>query len=191
MYYTLSNHKGAEPNVFLQPLNNKFVIIGEGELITDHDDIDLDELPFRFEMRVRKNPDGSTQEPQLQTYFDADELMHKDLVEALKEAGVDNLQTFPAELIRPDTNEVNTDYVVVNIVGLVACAAVDKSESLPFADGLYIHDLVIDPAKACGQLMFILAETKMDVLVHESVAKKLLARDFPFLVLTPVKEVSK
>src|SRR5690349_9839457 len=49
-------------------------------------------------------------------------LMRKDLIEALRSAGVDNLDTYDAIIVDPrDRREVH-EYQAVNIVGLVAAA---------------------------------------------------------------------
>ena len=189
MYFKISGDQGGEPNVYIEPINNEFACIQEG-IIVDPEDQQI-ELPFRFNMKVRQNPDATRQNPRLRSYNPADELMHKDLLRAIQAAGVDNLQVFPAILSEKESDILIEDYVVINVVGLVSCAAVDASDSIPFADGLYFNKLVIDPAKTNGLLMFRLAESKMDVLIHESVAKILMKGNFPYLVLTPLEQVSK
>ena len=88
------------------------------------------------------------------------------------------------------SDETSADYVVVNIVGLVACAAVGESDALPFADGLWFNELVINPKDARGLLLFRLAESKMDVLVCESVARRIESLNLPFLTLEPLREAA-
>jgi hypothetical protein len=188
VYYKISGDTGGEPNVYMQALNNTSARIKSGEFIANLKERRIYELPFRFEMQVQRNADGSRQEPRLSAYYYARELMQKKLVEVLQSAGVDNLQVFPAVITEEGRDTRIEDYVVVNVVGLVACAAVGASDSMPFAGGLFFNDLVIDPTKTGSLLMFRLAESKMDVLVHERVVKKLQEHQFPFLVLTPLKE---
>lgn len=187
MYFKLSSDMGGEPNVYMKALNNESARVQNGHFIEDLEDKDIDELPFHFQMKVRQNEDGTRQEPRMSSYYYADELMHKKLVDVLKNSGVDNLQTFPAIITEEARDTIIEDYLVVNVVGLVACAAVDASDSIPFAGGLFFNNLVIEPKKAHGLLMFRLAESKLDVLVHERVAKELQKHDFPYLVLTPLE----
>ena len=188
MIYIMSGDEGGGPNVYLDAINNEFAMIQEGRFIADLKKEHI-ELPFEFSMKIRANPDESIQEPRLEAYSPAKELMRKDLVQALQDAGVDNLQVFPAVLSHKEKGLLIHDYVVVNIVGLVSCAAVDDSDAIPIAGGYYFNELVINAADTNGLLMFRLAESKMDVLVHESVAKKIMAYNFPYLVFTPLAEV--
>lgn len=189
MYYKISGDIGGEPNVLMEALNNETARLQSGVFISDPKAKRISELPFRFNMKVRRNEDGSRQEPRLSAYYDASQLMRKDLVAALQRAGVDNLQVFPAIITDNERDTALEDYVVVNVVGLVSCAAVDASTAMPFAGGFFFNELVIDPARTGGLLMFRLAESKMDILVHDRVAKELQQHHFPFLVLTPLKEV--
>lgn len=192
MYYKITGDMGGEPNVYMQALNNENARIRGGQLIKNLEDKGIDELPFRFQMKVRRNEDGTRQEPRMSAYYYADEIMHKQVVEVMTSVGVDNLQVFPAVISEQeqDTTNVIEDYVVVNVVGLVSCAAMDASDSMPFADGLFFNNLVIDPSKIGDLLMFRLAESKMDVLVHEKVAKELMKHNFPYLVFIPLKEAT-
>ncbi len=53
--------------------------------------------------------------------------MLKDLVDALSDAGVDNLETYPvvikSQLDRPDCD----DYLAVNVLGAILAADLEKS----------------------------------------------------------------
>jgi hypothetical protein len=190
VYYKMSGEMGGEPNVYMKELNNESAMVQSGKLITDPVKARIFELPFRFEMEVQVNEDdGSREAPRLMAYYDATQLMHKRLVEVLQAAGVDNLQTYPAVLSEAGVVADAQEYVVTNVVGAVACASVDKSDAIPFADRLFFNDLVIDLAQTRGLLMFRLSESLLDVLVHETVAKELMKHAFPYLVLTPLDEV--
>lgn len=189
MYYKLSSDMGGEPNTRLVELNNEIAQIRRGRLIADLKAAYIMELPFRFNLDVQTNEDGSRQEPRLSAYYFASEVMRKDLVEALKRAGVDNLQVFPAVITEEGRDTHIEDYVVVNVVGLVKCASVRKSDAMPFAGAHFFMNLVIDSAKTMGFPMFRLADSMMDILVHESVAKELKKHSFPHLELTPLREV--
>jgi hypothetical protein len=87
------------------------------------------------------------------------------------------------------TNELINDYVVANIVGLVACADISGSDATPYADVHYFHSLAINPKKTGGALMFRLAESRIDVIVADQVAKALRTANFRNLVLEPLGEI--
>src|SRR5437016_13393522 len=115
MYYSLSTD-GAE-NVYMEKETrlNAHIGLGMGQLW----DIEKDgiKLPYRFTMSV---DEGET--PNLYGWYPGSHLMQERLVQVLRSAGADNLQTFPAEILREGTNERVSGYVVVNIVGRVSCA---------------------------------------------------------------------
>ena len=102
-------------------------------------------------------------------------LMSRRLVEGLKAAGVDNLQTYETKLIsRHGENPPPEDhYLAVNLVGVLAAADLTKSKTNPeVADKMISMDffsLAIDPSKARNVLMFRLAENVSAVIVHERV----------------------
>ena len=146
------------------------------------DDIDL---PYRYTMRV-----VSGQTPRLYGWYPGSDLMQQRLVDTLQHSGVDNLQLFPAQIRRQDTNEEVDGYVTVNIVGRLACAAMSESKTSPLADVHYFHELTIDPRKTHDLLMFRLQESPMLVLVHERIAKAIEVGGFEGLTLQPVRETA-
>lgn len=166
MYYVIEMDESADVNVYMEPLNNVHARLQNGDRI-NVDERKL-ELPFRFEMKVRKNRDGSRQQPRFNTYDSSKELMHTSLVEALQSAGVDNLQIFPAIVTEAGAEEENKDFVVVNVVGLASSASADSET----------HQL----------LMFRLAESKLNLIIHERIAENLIHRNFPYLNITPINE---
>lgn len=104
-------------------------------------------------------------------------LMSRRLVNALQQAGVDNLQLYPTRLINPQGEKPPPEdhYLAVNILGLVAAADRVRSKLNPDVPERMIstdfHSLVIDPEKAHDLLMFRLAENVSAVLVHERVKR--------------------
>lgn len=113
-------------------------------------------------------------------------LMRKDLIQALRGAGVDNLETFPASLMDPRRERlVLNDYEAVNIIGLRRCADLEKSDYDDIGGtgliALGFRQLVIDEERAGGALLFRLAEAVSSVIVHESVKDALPEARFPYL----------
>jgi hypothetical protein len=121
-------------------------------------------------------------------YYSGPSIMSKRLVETLRQAGADNLQTFPAEITNTTTQEVIRDFVAVNVVGLVSAANDAASTATPVAGKKFFHKLVIDPKRAAGLLVFRLAESLIDIIVEERVAKAVQAGKFRGLGLVPLEE---
>jgi len=118
-------------------------------------------------------------------------VMSDELISALTEAGVDNLDCYEAELFNPSTKTWFTNYKAVNIIGAVAAADLAKSEC-------EIHDgprfdvdfdaLVLDEAKTHGLLMFRLAECVTGIVVHESVKRAVERQRIAHLDWVPPEE---
>jgi hypothetical protein len=100
-------------------------------------------------------------------------LFHKSLVNALRESGVDNLETFDVCLLDTITNEVCDDYQAVNIVGLIKAVDMSKSIAMVYSeDGLFDTDFAsvkLNEEVIRGVKMFRLAESVNAVVVHRSV----------------------
>jgi len=153
--------------------------------------------PLEFEVEIDED-DREPEEPGqlLEMYDYGVVLMTERLVNALREAGVDNLQAFDAVIRDPRTNRVVTDYKVVNVVGVIAAADMGKSKLYEPPDGAPLIDvsfdsLAIDEKRAGGQLLFRLAESLSAIIVHDRVKQHLLARGFDMLTFRdPAKYVS-
>jgi hypothetical protein len=182
MYFRLTTDS-VDENVYLEREGDEVISLITGAPLADDTPV-----PFRFTMEVDTDEDGEPQDPIMYSYIEADSLMETRLVETLRAAGVDNIQTFPAVITNPETDEEIESYVAANIVGLVSCANLEQSETEPLADLYYFHDLVLDPKKTGDLLMFRLAESLMDVIVHESVARAIEAGRFTGVVLEPLRE---
>ncbi|MFC1610270.1 hypothetical protein ACFL6C_04880 [Myxococcota bacterium] len=111
-------------------------------------------------------------------------VMSDELIGALQQAGVSNLQCFAAELRSNIDGTVWNNYQAVNVIGLIACADLDRSEytgiidrpgewSLPL---MAFEDLKIDPARSRDALLFRLAEDPTVIIVAGGVVESLLAQ---------------
>jgi hypothetical protein len=185
MYYSL-NTDGAE-NIYMRKAAglNGHISLAIGQML----DIEKDRinLPYQFTMSV-----VADQEPRYYGWYPGSHLMQTRFVDTLKNAGVDNLQLFPAQIRHKTTNQEVPGYSVVNIVGRVSCANLKESDAEKFiGDAHFIRKLVIDPAQTRGLLMFRLHESPMIVLVHETVAKAIESGNFTGLTLEPVGEAPK
>ena len=107
----------------------------------------------------------------------------------LKEAGVDNLDCYPAILTNVETGETY-DYQAVNIIGTRMAADLDKSDWENF-DGeaktdTFFNKLTVDEEKAEGLLIFRLAESLSTVIVHQQVKDHILGQGIDTLTFLEV-----
>ena len=112
-------------------------------------------------------------------------VMSERLVSTLQTAGVDNLQVFRATIYDPNSGTRRNDYRVVNIVGRVAAADLDKSVwsssgGRPIID-VNFDSLAINEQRAGGLLLFRLAECISAIVIHARVRDALLAAGFSSL----------
>jgi hypothetical protein len=141
------------------------------------------ELPWPF--TLYPDPD----EPlELSDYYKGKNLMSVRLVDALRAAGVDNLQTFPAVVRNDDSGELIHDFLVVNVIGLVSAADTAASVTSPLADGRFFHQLVLDDGRVVGMRMFRLAESRIDLIVDEHVANSIREGGFRDIELEPLNK---
>jgi hypothetical protein len=97
------------------------------------------------------------------------------MLEVLRQAGVDNINTYNAVIIDPRTNTRYETHKAVNIIGVVACAHLRRSEYDPEfeAPRMSFRRLVVDEVRAHGLLFFRLAEDPGIIVAHETVANAL------------------
>lgn len=168
MYYRLE----IEPSLncgYLELEDNECESLILGRLINEADLV----LPYPFKIRV--NPRHNLA---MNDFYPCRNLMSKRLVATLQSAGVKNLQIFPAEIKHNLTVEIIHNFVVVNVLAMVSCADLSKSDATALADA----------NKTGGALMFRLAESRIDVIVAEQVAKQIKKVNFHNLVLEPLMD---
>jgi hypothetical protein len=138
--------------------------------------------PLRIELDPL-DPDAEDHGPELPEYFVGEiPLFRDDLLEAMKEAGVDNLDAYDVLITDPDSGKRFTNYKAVNIIGVIAAADMQKSKATVHTGGpvsdVEFDDLVLDEGKPRGALIFRLAEATGTILVHERLKDYLLAKGF-------------
>jgi hypothetical protein len=182
MYYRLAMDPVLD-NVFVERQSHPFVMMIDGNPLPSDTSV-----PFEFSIDVDRDEEGNLEEARMFAFNTEPCLMHVRLLEVLRSVGVDNIQAFPAILRDSSTGQEYADYVAANIIGLVSCANIASSSSSPLAGGRFFHKLVIDPDRAEGLLLFRLAESKSDVIIHEKVARAIRAAGFNEIVLEELEE---
>ena len=116
-------------------------------------------------------------------YAKAHPVMRDDLAQALTDAGVDNLQMFPAILEDREAGKQYTNYKAFNVVGLVSCADMDASRLMGTSASRMgdadFDRLIIDESRTDGLLMFRLAEAVNAIVVSERVRSVIEERGIP------------
>lgn len=121
--------------------------------------------------------------PYMPAYLrDAYPLFRTDLVAALQECGVSNIQVFDAIVHDPERGEDIETYKAVNIVGLISMLNMENSLATVHEGSALkndeLGDIFIDEQKAKGALMFRLAEATRAIIVHERIRDCLLDKGF-------------
>jgi hypothetical protein len=144
-------------------------------------------VPVPNPIGVEAMPEGDYTGPPIEMHDGNLLLMSPRLVAALREAGVDNLDCYPAVIVNIETKK-KYEYQAVNIIGLVAAADLGKSQWSSY-DGDPAYDasfegLTVRPEAARGALMFRLAENTGVILVHDKVKAHLLAKGLDTLTFS-------
>lgn len=145
-------------------------------------EFDIEDEDFDFDQAVTDSEGAGRY-----AYYPNQCLMVRELVDEIKRCGVDNIQVFPAIITDERTNEPINDYLVVNILDMISCANMDKSETDSLGDASYFHELVINEEHIPGLKMFRLTEYPPDVIVHEDVANAIRNKNYNGLILEPLK----
>jgi hypothetical protein len=132
---------------------------------------------------IPMDPNSADHGPEIPEYFKGKiPVMRDDLIGAMHEAGVDNLDLYNVVLIDPANGARHTTHKAVNIIGAVSAADMEKSEATVHTGGPVIDvdfdSLVVDEPRARGALIFRLAESTNAILVHERLRDHLVARGF-------------
>ncbi len=172
------------PNAgLIQPEGNTSTLLMDGEEV---DPARLKVLPWPFSLSHERA------EPlQPADFYEYPNLMSDRMIEALRDAGVDNLQLFDADITNDSTGEKLTGYRVVNVLGLVSAVDTNASKGRALAHKQFFEKLVIDPSRAGGRLMFRLAESLNDIIIAEPVARRLATGEFVDLRIEPLTSATR
>ena len=114
-------------------------------------------------------------------------LMHISLLDALRSAGVNNLEVFSATIYDPNKDKMIHDYVAFNVIGLVSAADLEASTLMHEDSKASLLDtdfdsLVIDETKTMGFHLFRLAENCSAICVSEKVKEAIEKHEIPGMV---------
>jgi hypothetical protein len=107
-------------------------------------------------------------------------LMSKRMLAALRQAGVNNLDTYRVVIRHPETKQTYDNYVAFNLIGKIAAADLSKSAYDPSIK--WFDSIVLNEKATRGVLMFRLAESLNAIFIHEKVKDRLQAAGLNSLV---------
>ncbi len=121
---------------------------------------------------IEATPHFGYQGPPPDYYDDSISLMSPRLKKVLDEAGVDNVDYYPAVISYRGSSK-KYDWFAFNIVGLISAVVINKSD-IKNDDGVplinsSINGFTVDTAKVRDKYLFRLTENVMTTLIHVSV----------------------
>jgi len=169
MYFILKNDIDYDSELYIKEPKGLPV---EFDLISGIKMTTAIETPLAYTTNARKGD-------KLRAFLDCSyTLMSSELLSLFKEAGVDNLQTFPAIVKSTEDGHIWDNYYGVNILGLISCADLSKSTYSELMPGCYeFEELAIDSSKTMGTLLFRLQENSATIIMHKNVGKHIMERD--------------
>lgn len=137
-----------------------------------------------IELQLRPYTVDATDEDQfLPPYMSQSiELFRDDLIEAMEEFGVDNLEKYEVRITDPDDGAIYSNYKAVNIIGAVRAADLNQStyettDGVPLIEVAF-DELVLREVGLQELLLFRLAENLKTILVHEALRDHLIKKGF-------------
>ena len=103
-------------------------------------------------------------------------LFHRSMIDELTRLGVDNIQYFQVALENPQ-GEIEHDYSLVNVIGLLEAVDTEASVVEPRATGGrgHLKSFQIDPMAARGLRIFRIIEAPSLIIIDETLQKNLSA----------------
>jgi len=120
------------------------------------------------------------------TLFDIPTLIARRVfIELLQANGVDNLEVVEAAIRNPLTGDTITDYAYVNIIGLVAAASLEHSETSELGEDVRLVDnpVLVSASSVAPFRLFRLAEDPRRIIIDNRLADAIRASQFDDIYL--------
>lgn len=146
---------------------------------------DSERPPNPYVLRVNQELGGTVL---MDLYQTPAVLMSKRLLAALRDAGVDNLDVYPARIIDEEEGKTYQSHDAVNIIGAISAADLETTQFDPGVPdrvlSAAIDRLGVDESAARGQRLFRLAESINAIVVDEGVKKRVESEGITTVVFT-------
>jgi hypothetical protein len=114
--------------------------------------------------------------PLMEPFYTGDmlPLIREDLLQAILEAGADNLQIFDAIITEPITGKEYRNYKAVNIVGMVDVSDKKKTVYMGIGDEIFpdhVKEAHFDGSLPDNTLIFLMSANSSAIVIHEKVRR--------------------
>lgn len=169
MNYYLMARRVDENSTLLDQVSHELTEFSTGSL-----------FPNDFEGPLIVSLDPEFENGEMATFYtDPAVIGRKEFYQGLKTLGIDNIETHGVIIKDVVKNIEIDDYVLMNILGRVSCADMDKSEYHELGEGMNVIDtLVLDATKIHSLKMFLVDEDTDCIVVDEDVYKWLKEQPF-------------
>ena len=143
-----------------------------------------------FEPPFKVVLDPDIPNPQLPTFFESPawigtQAFYRDLLAV----GIDNIEAVPVEMRDDARQRIFHDYLLLNIVGCVPCADMEKSAVSALGEGInVITRLVVDATRLGAFDLCVAAEDTDCMIVSERVARHLQACGYDDILLEELEQ---
>lgn len=144
---------------------------------------------FEPPLQVRLDPE--LRNPLMPTFFESPAwIATRAFFNALQEIGIKNIEAFPVEILMGPENSINRDYLLLNVVGKVPCANMEKSKMHSLGEGMNsIYDLVLTKPQQEDFDIFLVAEDTDCMLVNEKTFRQIELRGYPDVCFQELKQL--
>lgn len=123
-------------------------------------------------------------------YMDPAVIATKEFYKILTDLGVDNIEQKSVVIKDHVNNREIHDYILLNIIGRISCADMDKSEYHELGDNMNIIDkLVINTERTKGMHFFLIHEDTDCIVISERIYNGLIEKGFPDLYFEELEAV--
>lgn len=163
--------------------------LNQGNILIDYENDDEEGEPFVGPLICELDDDHPN--GRLPTFYMSPAIIgtkkfHKDLLEI----GIDNIEVHPV-VIRDEVNDRNIKkYVLLNIIGTVSCADMNRSKHETLGEGMDIIDkLVIDASKVPDLDLFLIQEDTDCIVISEKVYNHLQGKGYDDIHFEELEQV--
>lgn len=202
-YYQMSDKitegqwDGKEPSVIYQQ-SHDWVQTKTGSFLIDYENDKVNGEPFKGPLICELDDEDET--GKMPTFYTSPALIaKKSFYKDLVEIGVDNIEVHPVVINDSVNNRTVNDYVLLNIIGRISCAAMDESDyerlnddadpDDPYDSMNVINELVIDATKVGQHDLFVVHEDTDCIVISERVYKHLKNKGYTDIYFEELKQV--
>lgn len=192
----LSGWDGKE-RVVIYKRSHDFTQTKTGSLLIDYTYNDEGE-PFKGPLICEMDDEDET--GIFPTFFMSPALIGtKQFYQDLAEIGVDNIEVHPVIIKDEVNNRIIEDYLLLNVIGRISCAVMEKSDYESLNDEAdeddpndamnFINELTIDASKIGNKDLFLVDEDTDCILVSERVYKHLINKGYTDIFFEEVQQL--